>query len=62
MNKATESTIGAYNAIADSYAANIEEYYVPEHREEFLSLIPKGGKILDAGCAAGRDSRVAASR
>ncbi len=53
----TTDTIAVYNDIADSYADNVEHLYAPSERETFVSMIPKGGRILDAGCAGGRDSR-----
>ena len=27
-----------------------------QHYDEFLKIIPKNGKILDAGCGSGRDT------
>lgn len=52
-----KKTIAVYNTIADQYAKSVESYYSAIDRDKFLLLISKGGKILDAGCAAGRDSR-----
>lgn len=50
-------TIDYYNQNAEKYVdetlgANMGELYEP-----FLFLLPSGGKILDAGCGSGRDSR-----
>ena len=56
-NDHVAKTVAVYDQIAHTYAANIEEYYSSIDRDAFLALVPNGGKILDAGCAAGRDSR-----
>lgn len=50
------STADYYNRHADRFFRetvnlNMEELYAP-----FLSLVPAGGSILDAGCGSGRDS------
>jgi SAM-dependent methyltransferase len=49
-------TVDYYNEHAeefyrDTIGLNMEGLYAP-----FLSLVPKGGRILDAGCGSGRDS------
>lgn len=46
--------IAVYDAIASSYAKQIDAYAPPE-RDKFIDLIPGSGKILDAGCGPGRD-------
>jgi SAM-dependent methyltransferase len=45
------------------YLENAQEFYegtvnldMKYHYKSFLKVIPKGGKILDAGCGSGRDS------
>ncbi len=50
------TTVEYYNRNAEKFfretiSVNMEELYAP-----FLSLIPVGGSILDAGCGSGRDS------
>ena len=57
-----EITRATYNAVAEGYAyrdtQEIDE--TEEHRSAaamFCKLIPAGGRILDVGCAAGRDAR-----
>ncbi len=55
-------TIAVYDTIADEYAKNIEDYFSNKERDEFLSLVPTAGHILDLGCAAGRDTRHFASK
>lgn len=49
-------TIKVYDEIADTYSVDMEEYTPIKERVKFASLIIPGGKILDLGCAAGRDS------
>jgi SAM-dependent methyltransferase len=49
-------TLGYYDEHASAYDertrnADLTEVYAP-----FLALIPEGGRVLDAGCATGRDS------
>jgi SAM-dependent methyltransferase len=46
------------------YDRNVEKFFtetsgidMAEHWAHFLSLVPAGGRILDAGCGSGRDSR-----
>lgn len=51
-----DQTIRYYDRNADTFydetvAVDMSELYAP-----FLELLPKGGKILDAGCGSGRDS------
>jgi len=45
------------------YSENAQKFYdgtvnldMESHYNTFLNMIPKGGKILDAGCGSGRDS------
>jgi ubiquinone/menaquinone biosynthesis C-methylase UbiE len=49
-------TIATYDQIADSYARNTEEHLPTRELEQFIAMMPPGGKILDAGCGPGRDS------
>ena len=44
------------NAAAYAKLNAAVEVMLPNY-ERFLSYIPKGGKILDAGCGPGRDSK-----
>lgn len=50
-----KKTIAVYDTIASSYAKQIEKYAPDIERNKFINLIPKGAKILDAGCGPGRD-------
>lgn len=53
-------TIKTYSDMAETLREGYDEYFekvvLPE-AEEFLSLVPTGGLILDAGCGAGTHSR-----
>lgn len=53
-----KDTIAWYDNNAGQYAQNIGDDVVIDQVEDFCALVPAGGKILDAGCAAGRDSKV----
>ena len=57
MDDYLKKVIAVYDRIAYEYAkGNIA--YTPEiEREKFIDLVKKGGSILDAGCAAGRDTQ-----
>ncbi len=45
-----------YDAIATTYAQQIDSYVPTLERDKFDNFFQKGAKILDVGCAAGRDS------
>lgn len=51
------SNIEYYNQNADSFYQNSVEADMSEWRNRFLKHIPDGGRILDAGCGSGRDSK-----
>lgn len=47
------------------YDENAQDFFdgtvnadMSSHHEEFLKLIPENGKILDAGCGSGRDTKM----
>jgi ubiquinone/menaquinone biosynthesis C-methylase UbiE len=49
------STINIYNSIAKQYAAIFDnDTSDDKHFDTFLSLVKKGGSILDLGCGTGR--------
>lgn len=58
MNKipASDRTIGYYNERASSFCASTQGLDMAHLYSEFLPHIPRGGKILDAGCGSGRDA------
>jgi ubiquinone/menaquinone biosynthesis C-methylase UbiE len=60
MNENIRKNIEAYDSTAEEYFQNTKNIEEPEiqQRKEFLSLIPKGGKILDLGCGPGRDAKI----
>ena len=49
-------TLGYYQRNAARYVADTVGVDLSALRERFLSKIPLGGSILDAGCGSGRDS------
>ncbi len=53
----TVNNISYYNKNADSFFENSVNADMSAVRERFLSYVPAGGRILDAGCGSGRDSR-----
>jgi len=54
--------VSTYDRIANKYASKIRNFAPEKERERFISFLPKGGHILDLGCAAGRDSIYFSSR
>ena len=55
-----KATIRSYDEIADKYVALYP--YPSERINRFAKLIPKNGKILDAGCGPGFDTQYLAKR
>jgi ubiquinone/menaquinone biosynthesis C-methylase UbiE len=53
-----QSTIQWYEDNAAQYAHTISPFANYELINRFVQLVPPGGQILDAGCAAGRDSKI----
>lgn len=47
-----------YDRNVDDYIQNTQNLDISNLRNKFLRLIPKGGKILDAGCGPGRDLKL----
>ncbi|MFH0749977.1 MAG: methyltransferase domain-containing protein [Candidatus Gottesmanbacteria bacterium] len=56
MSDYLDETIDIYNSVASTYAKQMLDHGPVMQRKHFASLLPRSGKILDAGCAAGRDS------
>ncbi|HYK08153.1 MAG TPA: class I SAM-dependent methyltransferase [Candidatus Eisenbacteria bacterium] len=56
MNKVKgfQDTIDWYNNNAKEYAIASAKYPTIQNLEQFISVLPKNGKVLDAGCGAGR--------
>lgn len=50
-------TIAYYEHNAEQYCKQTADADMSSAYKPFLALIPSGGKILDAGCGSGRDSR-----
>jgi SAM-dependent methyltransferase len=53
---AREATEGYYNAHAQRYVDTTLRIDMSELYEPFLALVPRGGRILDAGSGSGRDT------
>lgn len=49
-------TTGYYKRNARAYYDQTVNLDISDRYNQFLELIPKNGKILDAGCGSGRDS------
>lgn len=56
MSKATEKTIGYYDANAAGFVADTASVEFGALQREFARRLPQGGRILDLGCGSGRDS------
>ncbi len=52
----TASTISTYDKHADYFAQHFEQMLDLGKLDEFLSYLPKGSSILDAGCGSARDA------
>ena len=46
-----------YNINAEAYIADTRSVDMHPVYQEFLAYIPEGGRIIDAGCGSGRDTR-----
>jgi ubiquinone/menaquinone biosynthesis C-methylase UbiE len=53
-----KKTISTYDKIADDYPRRTRDLIPINELEKFVSLVPKGAKILDAGCGYGRCSEM----
>jgi len=51
-----EETIRVYEKLGGKYIKDIEKL-VPSSFFDFIKLLPKNGKVLEIGCAGGRDSK-----
>ncbi len=52
-----DNNIEYYNINADSFIAGTQNADMSLWRDKFEKYIPDGGRILDAGCGCGRDSK-----
>ena len=53
-----DDTIRWYDANAKQYVENIGSFSNPELLDEFAKTVGGDKKVLDAGCAGGRDSHL----
>jgi len=51
-----KAAIETYNKYASVYAEHTKNKLLQFQLAKFVSMLPKKGKVLDAGCGAGRDS------
>ncbi len=56
MQDPYKTTIEVYNRLGKNYLKGISKAF-PKERTAFIKLFPKNARILDVGCAGGRDSR-----
>lgn len=56
-----DATIAFYEANARSFFDRSVEADMASGHGEFTALLPKGGRVLDAGCGSGRDARAFAA-
>lgn len=54
-----DTTIKAYKHLGSQYLVNIQSYITSE-LHNFAKLLKSGDRVLDVGCAGGRDSKVLA--
>ena len=52
----SDITVGYYDANAATFSRDADGINMNHLYGEFIPLLPKGGKVLDAGCGSGRDS------
>ena len=57
MEDFISKNIDYYNKNADSFFEGSVNADMSYERDRFISLLPAGGKVLDAGCGSGRDSK-----
>ena len=62
MKDEKDITIESYNKIAEEFKKRTENKHPKKESTLFLSHLPKGSKILDLGCAYGRDSKIFADK
>lgn len=58
MSDRIQRTIEQYNKNALAYASKIQKRVPMKDIELFVKLVNPKGKILDVGCAAGRDTKI----
>jgi len=61
MRNYIKPTIEIYSKLGSKYVKSIKDG-TPEEIYQFVDVLPKNGKILDVGCAGGRDSKILISK
>ena len=59
---AVGTTLAYYDQHADAFVERTAHLSMEHVYEPFLALVPRGGRILDAGCGSGRDAAEFAKR
>ena len=57
MDESTKKTLDFYNQYAEEFYEKTKTFHNSRWFKSFFSLMPPNGKILDLGCAFGRDCR-----
>lgn len=57
-----DDTIQWYDKNAEQYAKAGASYFDMHHIHTFANLLPKGARVLDAGCGSGRDANLLHSK
>ncbi|PLX28432.1 hypothetical protein C0581_02270 [Candidatus Parcubacteria bacterium] len=57
MSDTFKKTIALYSKLGTEYLDDIEAF-TPVDIQEFIDLLPENGKVLEIGCAGGRDAKV----
>lgn len=57
MDDHTKITISTYDRTVDYYVNRTLKLQPKSEIDKFMKMLPKGGRVLDAGCGPGRDSK-----
>lgn len=56
-----KTTQDSYQATAETFTKNVADLAPQESIEKFIKLLPTNPKIIDIGCASGRDAKIFSS-
>lgn len=57
MREEAAQTLRYYNERAEAFCLDTRDVDLSTFQVEFMGYLPEGGRILDLGCGAGRDSK-----